>query len=539
MRKTLKHLLVGSLLIFGTTACADLEIMNENDPDAERSLATPGDVLSLIGGSYNAWWNGTHSYDGASLLLSNAAFQHAAPWANAGMEKYGRLPRVGFINSISDGDYNYATYPWFRSYRAIAAAADGLKALEKDEVASQLTADQLGSAKAFGKFVQGMAHATIAVLFSEGFAVDETTDLIEAQDPLPYDELMTKALGYFDESISLSQGASWTLPAQWMSVAVTGPQLARLAHSWKAIFASQNARSLAERKALNWASIIADVDAGITSDFMAVWDWDNGWYNEALDYGAYYGWSQMPYFIYGMADQSGNYQLWDSKSLTEKSYKIPVSASDTTQILIVTPDLRFPQGSTVEAQRAAEGTYFHINADYEAGSTWARPDRGTWRWSWYKHTRYTEYGNEGVFDQPEVLVSTLTLIKAEGLYHTGQAAAAATIVNETRTANGLNATDASSTNTSCVPKLPDGSCGDLWEMLKWEKRMETTFTGPLGATWFFDSRGWDDLWAKTWIHMPMPCAEAEVLQLLPCKSYGGPAGEDGAPLSNYGWNGEG
>ena len=72
MRKTLMHLAVGSLLVFGTTACADLEITNFNDPDAARSLSTPGDVQSLIGGSFNNWFYANYDYNSAGLAICNS-----------------------------------------------------------------------------------------------------------------------------------------------------------------------------------------------------------------------------------------------------------------------------------------------------------------------------------------------------------------------------------------------------------------------------------------------------------------------------------
>ncbi len=536
MRKTLKHLAVGSLLIFGTTACADLEVLNQNDPDAARSLATGGDVVSLVGGSYNSWFYGNYSYFSAGLALSNAVFQHNAPWANAGMEKYGRIPRIAFINSVADGEYNYMTRAWFYSYRAIAAVADGLKSLQREEISSAITADEAASVKAFGKFVQGMSHATIAVLYAEGFAVDETTDLLEPQDPLTYAEMMDAAMAYFDESISLSQGASWTLPLEWMRAPLTGPQLARVAHSMKARYRAAVARTPAERAAVNWQAVIQDIDAGITSTFIADYDDYNGWSQDIWGYTTYPYWSQLAYFIYGMADQSGNFQLWNSTPLAEKSYNI--GGKD---ILIVTPDKRFPQGSTVDAQRLAPGTHFRTNraTGAETGYTWARPDRGVWRWSWYKHNRGEEYWNDMAMDLPEIRIEEMNLLKAEGLFRTGNQAGAAALVNPTRTAAGLSATDGSDTNTSCVPKLPDGSCGGFFEMLKWEKRMETVATGPLGVGWYFDARGWGDLWKDTFLNLPIPCTEAQVLQLLPCKTYGGPGGEMGAALSTYKWNGEG
>jgi hypothetical protein len=536
MRNLLKHLAVGSLLLFATTACADLEVPNLNDPDAARSLSLPGDVVSLIGGSFNNWFAANYNFNAAGLAISNAAFQHNPPWANAGMETYGRLPRVGFNNSIADGDYAYLTRPWFWNYRAIAAVADGLKALERPEIQAGLTPAQVGSAKAFGKFVQGVTHGHIAVLFSEGFIVDETTDLAEAQEPVGYAELMSQALSYLDEAVSLSSGGNWTLPLEWMRAPLTGPELARVARSFKARYRAMNARTWAERQAVTWDAVIADIDAGITSDFTMDMNWDVGWYNALLDYGSYFGWSQAAYPIYGMADQSGNYQLWNSTALGSKSHTIGGK-----EILIVTPDNRFPPGATVAAQRASETPtrQFRVNRPGETGGTWARPDRGSWRWSWYKHNAQEAYGLGLEFNQPVIRLAEMRLLKAEALFHKNDRAGAAALVNQTRTAAGLNATDANGTNTSCVPKLPDGTCGGLFEMLKWEKRMNSTFIGPSGVGWYFDGRGWGDLWKDTFLHLPIPCAEAQVLQLLPCGTFGGPGGEGGAPLSNYKWNGEG
>jgi hypothetical protein len=310
--------------------------------------------------------------------------------------------------------------------------------------------------------------------------------------------------------------------------------LARVAHSMKARYMSMSARSWEERQALPWSQIIADVDAGITDDFVAFYDDDNGWSMDALGYGVYFGWSQMAYFIYGMADQSGNFQAWDALALGEKQ---PNIGGD--PVLIITPDLRFPQGNTVEEQRANPGMYFDINSASETGGTWARPDRGTWRWSWYKHERGNDYWFELDYNKEEIRIEEMDLLKAEGLYHQGDMAGAAALINKTRERAGLNATDAAGTNTSCVPKLVDGTCGGLFEMLKWEKRMENTFRGPFAALWYFDGRGWGDLWEDTFLQLPIPCAEAQVLQLLPCETFGGPGGAMAAPNSNYDWNGEG
>jgi hypothetical protein len=471
------------------------------------------------------------------MFLSNAAFQHNAPWSNFGMEHYGRLPRIALQNDVADTNYGNLTRPWYYSYRTLAALADGLRSLEDPDIADELGAENVATLTAYSKLVQGLAHGTIALLYDRGFVVDETTDLTVAQEPVAYGDVMEAAYGYLDQAVSLGSGGSFTVPAGWMAAEVSAQNLARLAKSWKATFRAQVGRTKAERDAADWNAIIADVDAGIQETFMMNMDWDNGWYAAILDYGTYPNWNQLAYWMYGMADQSGNYQDWLAIPLGDKSYQF----TDGSPVLIVTPDTRFPQGATVEEQRVEEGAYYRITSPGQQGDTWKKPERGVWRWSWYKNSYggWLSYGWDAVFDQPFIQLASMRLLKAEGLYRKSDLAGAAAIINETRTLYGLNATDAAGTNTSCVPKLPNGQCGNLWEMLKWEKRHESTWTGVAGANWWFDGRGWGDLWFESPLQIPVPCKELQVLQMLPCNNFGGPGGESGAPKSSYGFPFEG
>jgi hypothetical protein len=527
MRHPFRNLAVGTLLV-GMAACADLDVANPNDADAARSLSTADDVVSLISGSYNTWFSGSYSTSGPGAFLSNASFQHTAPWANFGMEFYGRIPRQPIVNDAADSYYGNVTRAWYYSYRAIAAVSDGLRALDDPAIAEGLDAEEITQARAFGTFVLGLAHATVATLYDQGFVVDQTVDISQPQEALGHLALMDAALGYFDEAISLSSGAGFTLPEGWMQATVTADDLVRIAHSMKARYRAAAARTPAERQAVDWNAVIADVDAGITSDFVQNMDANNGWYFSVLDYGTFPGWSESPYWIYGMADQSGNYQDWLALSVADKHPD--VSGNPT---LIITPDLRFPQGATWEAQQANPGIYYHSPIDIT--DVWARPDRGTWRWSYYKDERYENYYTWTDFHHNEIDVTEMRLLEAEAEYWNGNLGAAADLINVTRTAAGLNATDAAGTNTSCVPKLPDGSCGDLLEMLKWEKRIEVNFEGLFGAPWYFDSRGWGDLWIGTALTFPVPCRELQVLGMLPCYSFGGSSGEMASPGSSYSW----
>jgi len=524
-------LALAAALAFG--ACYDLTVTNPNEPDGARALASPEDAVALVAGSFNVWFSANYSYFGAGAALSNAAFQHTSPWACCGMEEFSRIPRVAFRDeSLSASNMTWA---WTHAYLALRAVADGLAALEAPGAAGALTPEEMDRVRAFGRFVQGLGHATIAVMYAEGFVVDETVDPAARGQALGYDALMERAMGYLDECAALSEHASWTLPESWMKAALPAPELARVAHSMKARYRAAVARTPAGREAVDWNAVVADVDAGIISDLILDMDEESGWENEALGYGTYAGWSQLGFFVYGMADQSGSYQLWNALPMRDK---MPVVNGR--PMLIVTPDLRFPRGSTVAEQRLAPGRYFRIQGEgTEYGDTWARPDRGTWRWSWYKHARGEEYWTEPQGSlQPEIRLSEMHLLKAEALYRLGNRSGAAALANESRVEAGLSPTDASGTNTSCVPRLPDGQCGDLLEMLKWEKRMETTFQGPMASLWYFDGRGWGDLWKDSFVQLPMPCDDATILG-SPCEPAGGPGGPDAAEPSVYGWNGEG
>ena len=90
------------------------------------------------------------------------------------------------------------------------------------------------------------------------------------------------------------------------------------------------------------------------------------------------------------------------------------------------------------------------------------------------------------------------------------------MVNQFRVRAGLpavfsfNATSPVPGNSGCVPQVPvppftTTACGNLFEAMKWEKRLETAFTGY--AQWFIDARGWGDLVSSTPLEWPVPYQE--------------------------------
>ena len=123
----------------------------------------------------------------------------------------------------------------------------------------------------------------------------------------------------------------------------------------------------------------------------------------------------------------------------------------------------------------------------------------------------------------------LQFIAAEANYRLGNRDAAMAHVNMSRARGDLPPfTDPNGVapgGDRCVPQMPDGSCGDLWEAYKYEKRIELFHYGF--GTEYFDDRGWGDLVQWTWEQVPVPGSELELL-LMEVYTFGGPGGQSSA-----------
>ena len=533
----LRKILVLAGLAGIATGCVDLSVTNPNAADAERALRTPGDIEALIAGGFPNWWNSSSESGSLGPILGTIAYQTSATAANFGMVEFSGWPKVPAHHLPANVYYGEFSYGWIRDYRAVSAAVKGLKAIEDGDVT--LTGSQLARAKAFGYFVLGLAHASTAIMYDQSYIYDPS---IPAEDVElhPYGEVMTAALGYFDKAIQEIGTQTFTVPATWISRDVSSAELVRAIRSFKARYRAAVARTPTERAAVNWQQVIADVDAGITATWVINVATSSGFGSSIMSNLVRYGpWAQLSYQVLGMADTSGRYQRWLAlPALSRHPNLSPDQASD--PFLIITPDRRFPQGATIAEQSLAanRGTIFEIpTVSGGYGAQWNRPDRGTFRWSFYRSRANDQVWQPPTTNRtthPEITLAEMQLLKAEALYRTNQRAAAATIINVTRTAAGLSATDANGSNTSCVPKLPNGQCGDLLEMLKWETRLNTMFYGLHMASWYFHGRGWGDLAEGAFLQQPVPGREADLLGIA-AYTFGGPGGQSSAPRGTYGY----
>jgi hypothetical protein len=301
------------------------------------------------------------------------------------------------------------------------------------------------------------------------------------------------------------------------------------------------ARTPAERTAVDWDAVIADATNGIQSDLLLRMNpssgWDYSWLATTLHYRDT-NWHQQPYHIIGMADVSGAFDAWLAQP---RDTRAPFT--------IVTPDLRFPRGAT----RAEQGRGAQDDTPLPAGQYFRNRDPGKdpsgngWQNSQYDHYRWRAWANANrIGDFPFFTKAENDMLAAEGHIRKGNIAAAATLIDRTRTAAGLpalsgvvtTATQAVPGGANCVPRVPtapnftSASCGTILEAMKWEKRMETAYT-TYGA-WYFDARGWGDMPIGTAIHWPVPVDELDARRLN-FYNLGGPGNAGGSAASTYGY----
>jgi hypothetical protein len=377
------------------------------------------------------------------------------------------------------------------------------------------------------------------------------------------------------------------IPDSWLPSPTSWTQanFVRLVRSYRARIRANVPRRSTE--AVDWAAVVADAQNGITEDHYLVTSTTtgptNGWRQQ---YDAATTWHQMPAFIIGMADQSGAYEAWIAQPLPDRG-------AGNNGFFMVTADQRFPQGAT----RAAQQTDFNWSTCETGGTACKRYfvnrtasndnySGAGWGWSNYDFVKFHSWNIRGDASSARngrtvsMTKAEIDLLQAEGLYMLGgNDAAVAALINRTRIGqdgdcdaagpdvpnNGigthpvfstacvavggglpgvlpLRTSAATGVMPACIPKIPNAAgvvtCGNLFEALKYEKRIETAYTHY--APWFLDSRRWDDLPKDTPLFWPVPYQDLQARGRPTSALYGtgpgaGNAPNSTAPGSAYGW----
>jgi len=586
---------LGVAAVFALAACNDpLTVQNENQPDIAGALSTAAGIEQLIQTAYQTA-HGITTANGNITPQANAlSLESYGSVANFGMGLRVSIPRSGIQNDRGNAT-SLGTYADFRGFQKLARqTANALQALDTLIGPKKGTLGSLGRnarGRAFAFFNIAHALANTALIYDSAAIIDQTVAPTTVPPLSNYDVVMTRALALFDSAIVVANGidaaviayntanptlaplvvatevANFAIPSTWINGnGFTRTQFVAFMRSFKARFRAGVARTPTERAAVDWAAVIADATNGITADLLLATDNSAGWTQAHLtQMYTYAGWHLAAATYIGMADTAGAYAAWLSVPLAQRA------GPDGTQFLFIrTPDNRFPAGATRAAQVTASGCstsntntacapsgsatvlgrpYFRNrnSADDTRGDPWAQ--------SQYDHYRFRKLtlSNANRTGQiwPIMTRAEIDLLAAEGYIRTGAPASAYLLIDRSRTAAGLpsvvgatgtfadpvNGTPVPGLN-ACVPKVPAPpayntvACGNLAEALKWEKRMETLFTGY--AQWYTDSRGWGDLPEGTALNFPVPYQEMDA-RSKPFYNLGGLGGPASAAKGTYGF----
>jgi len=581
--KLIRYAVLASVVGLGVAACERaIATENQTSGDTEKVIGTPNDAEALISTYYRRWHTGLYGTTGDLEGMANVmSMMNFSSLANECQNSH--FPFSGAINGNLPG--NTCGGNQYRLYQVLG---------EVERVASNLLTQMddkthplvLGNtdpktdardlrARSFAEFLRGVSLGYVALMHDSGAVISPGMTGTDPGKLVYYTEVMDSAYAALQRAIDYAvpagtitnPTAGFPLPTSWYPRATptSATEWVKVIKSYRARFRANVARTPAERAAADWTKVIADAQGGITADEMLVTSTTTGPSNAwRQQYESFTTWHQMPPFFIGMGDGGTSYATWIATPLTDRG-------AGNVSFFMNSPDKRFPQGvdratqqadfknSTCAGATQACKRYF-VNRD-AANDQFSGPG---WGWSNYDFTRFHSWQLKGDGTARNgattfFTLSELNMLQAEGLYRTGNYAGAAALINLSRTSvNGVGGTiydlggqlpaiggtqaSIAPGGAACVPKVPTPAgavvCGDLWEALKYEKRIETAYTAF--SNWYLDGRGWGDLAKDTPTFWAVPYNDLQARGRPVSALYGTGPGAGNAPnstaaVSVYGW----
>jgi hypothetical protein len=284
MRKYVKLFLVAWCLIL-MHSCADLDVVNENNPDISRVLAKASDLEGVVRGAFVQYYTGL--YGGASgpgVHLDGLSDNMTTTNAFSRFWDFTNEPRIEISNTLTYSGLPVIQQSWRQMNAVISSANDVINAIENRGIdPGEKRAMLLASAY----FIKGIAMGDIANLYDRGFALEPGQPISEA-NLIPYTEMLNEALVNLDKAIALADDNSFTLPADfWPGMAYTNTEFSKVINSFAARYTINNGRAPGEyspavyTKALNYANKGITQDLIIQTDgnvYFAYYPWLSGLY---------------------------------------------------------------------------------------------------------------------------------------------------------------------------------------------------------------------------------------------------------------------
>jgi hypothetical protein len=574
MRRSLAALAGACLAAAGCYSLDVVAIQPTSSFTREQVLQKPELIELVVAGVFINFWGGaTYAQPWVQLSLYGEEITTSAntvPNFNRGatqpvvLWEFAQEPRTKFDNSLT-GTSLFSRDPWSNFYEANAAATDLPRLIKQKNlkiIDPQTGQDNTLRVQAFAKFIQGLSHIHLAMLFDSAAVIDDNVDLSKIPQLPFYPSTVVRDSGikWLEEAIAIARQRSFVFPLKadlWIyNTAVSNDEMAAIANSYIARALAYSARNPAERAAVNWAKVKSSIRAGVTSPFgprgipnpLISMDYrgimsappqniaticNSGGTTAGTNFcGNFAGTMRVDLRLLGPADTSGAYQIW--------LQKVSQARFDTvTPFIVRTPDKRIQQpGSTTPLVKPTFFKYTDIVPPVAIMPT----ERGPYYYSNYWSSsrasnnntqlplegggRIRRTGDLNFIQDAMMLPAEMDLLLAEAEIRTGNPGAAVDLINRTRVGNGelppvtVGGVPA---GPGCVPKRYDGSCGTLMDALMYEKRIETYGT----AISYFDLRGWGCLAEGTPTELPPPGRQLDLLGKANY-TYGGSPGAPGS-----------
>ena len=467
-------------IAFGFISCdieTSLDVENLESPSSKEI-----GVESTASKIFQNWYQTANSYDGPGMALATMADNQTCSWGNSGMRDLSSEPRVAWDNQSTYSNA-YITETYFNGLHSVLADSNGLIA-SISEGANFSDPDKIESLARFG---QAAAIGYLALVFDRVYLSDENGTINDGIAK-PWDEAIDLAIEKLDLAIAAAERGSFSISNEINGTTLTNAQWTEFLNSFGARLLVNSPRNSTQKAAVNWDKVLAYANDGISYDLEVLGDGYATWYSEWMIYMIYPGWARTDLYVINKLDP------------TYPKY--------------------WPEGSTVLPE--ATPTDARLTSDYEYLDTQDfRPDRGTYHFTSYRHSRYDSYTNTFWEDfQPEMLEAENTLYKAEAQMRKGLLTEAAATINAgTRVTRGqLPAVAADATAIA--------------DAIHHERVIELSQTGCGLA--FFEMRGKDLLQKGTLLHFPIPGAALDANK-EESYTFGGSTGVAGEDYSNAGW----
>ena len=528
LQKVASTLVAAAALV--AAGCGDLDVTNPNQPDRQRVLATPGDVVSMAGSTLSIWFNAQQGMD-AGGPLNTMADAYTASWNNYFMRIHASEPRTHYRNDPGSAERTAVEWYWYQYYSALSLANDALRVIRAgslDWTGSGADTAAMRMTEAVATLVQGASLAEIAINYDKGLFVDETYSIADIDTVTFVDRtvLRDRALAKLDAAIALAGANQFTTPGSWTGGnAYTNEQIAQIGNTMAARLIAYFARDAAENAAADWARVATYAANGISKpgeefDFLFTSNGNcpdvtgtRGICNEILL------WSNDPTTMHvdnriaNLLDPATQPNPSDGTNGRPNSLDRRLrngEFGDTAWARLLGIGARGDDGNPTNGVAGTDFMYHGVSVQ--------RADRGLYHRSNITHVRYNFYsftdpsgagGARG--DTPLMTATENDLLWAEGLIRSGGSlVVAADLINNTRVDRG-----------GLLPALPADGVAGLLAKLQYEQDIELL---GIGAVPYYNRRRIDGLQPLTPRIMPVPAQELGV-QDMDLYTFGGAFGD--------------